>query len=635
MFFDNRLSTIHGYRSLAICLVIGSFIFGIIFMCIYYRYFHIRNLKNSIQCFTAPSGATIDFQNCPSSQPDQISMKEKSLLDQLIMNQTQTLAINHKVMDPKLLPFAMNTIPFLNHQSQSLRNNLNQMNVDGNSTTINDKNIAGVFNCRLNPALKRKKKKPSTIPPLPQEMLINGIDAGDRSTNKLPLKNTLESISENGAMNKSSTQIQRPTLDSWKPGIHSKNFIKQIQRPLTNSSVLMRSYRQSPAETCWRKPDLSGRSWSISPAAMMKIGESSKFGSSVIQTKDSVSFQQQPTAKFTDKLDFALMNQMKFESNEMMNSKKIVRPKPIVQHSINIDSISEMNIDINHTANLQTSNYGNFSNDKQHQEVIYNYYEYLNSLKSSKKDLSGSSDNNPDMFNMLHQRPPVPGRESRNKMKEDQGGHQSANNYEEGKKSLINNYTGKNQAFKTTILTSSLKQQPQHHRHSTRKKRFHQGAKNSKNRIKSNQKYRPRSTNLSTTSYSSSEFSSKSDFSSGEDGDIESDVNHHTDVQQKYNGINRTKLHLPSTMTNQNAYLTNLYDQVNQDYDNVIATDDLHNVQSECQTHLDSGYGQIAATNFNELNFVPSTVNKYSPYFHHSNSIRPQQQTAKKHNTPL
>ncbi|OTF70786.1 XK-related domain containing protein [Euroglyphus maynei] len=605
MFFDNRLSKVHGYRSLAIWLVIGSFLFGIIFMCIYYRYFHIRNLKNSIQCSAATTGTTLDLENCLSSRPDQISSKEKSLLDQLLVNQTQTLAMNHKDIDPKLLPFAINTIPFLNQNSHSLSNNLNQ---------INDKNIPGVFNCRLNPALKRKKKKPSTIPPLPQEMFIN---ACDQSTNELPLKSALESISENGAMvNKTRTHA----LDSWKPGFHSKNFIQQIQRPLTNSSVLMRSYGQSPAESCWRKPNLSGRSWSISPTAMMKIGESSKFGSAIIQPKNPISLQQQPTARFTDKLDFVLMNQLKSESNEMMRSNKIVRPKPIIQHSINIDSISEMNMDMD-LSDRQGSNYGNFPNDKHDQEAIFNYYEYLNSLKNPKKDASGSSDNNPDVFNMLQQRPPVPGRESRNKMKEDQNVHQSACNYEEGKKTLLNNNTGKNQTFKTTILTSSSKQQQQHHhRHSSRKKRFHQSGKNGKNRMKSNQKYRSRSTNSFATTDSSSELSSKSDFSSGEDGDIESDVNHHTDEQEKYMCDNRT---------------SNLYDQVNQDS---FASGD-HDVQNDCQANLivDSGYGQIA--NFNEFNFLPSTATKYSSHFRHSNSSRPQkllqEQVTKKHNTPL
>nr|XP_027199428.1 uncharacterized protein LOC113793578 [Dermatophagoides pteronyssinus] len=633
MFFDNRLSKVHGYRSLAICLVFGSFLFGVIFMCIYYRYFHIRNLKNSIQCSSVATGKTMDFENCLSSRPDQISIKEKSLLDQLVMNQTQTFAMNHKDMDPKLLPFAINTIPFLNQHSQSLCNNLNHMNADGNSS-INDKNIPGVFNCRLNPALKRKKKKPSTIPPLPQEMFMNVVDANDQFTNKLPSKNALESISENGAIvNKNSTHNQRPALDSWKPGIHSKNFIQQIQRPFTNSSALMRSYRQSPAETCWRKPEISGRSWSISPTAMMKISESSKFKSDIIQPKNSISIQQ-PTTRFTDKLDFALMNQLKSESNEIMKNNKIVRPKPIVQHSINIDSISEMNIDMD-LSDRQALNCGNFSTDKHNQEAILNYYEYLNSLKNPKKDHSGSSDNNPEMFNMLHQRPPVPGRESRNKMKEDQDIHQSANNYDEGKKSLLNSNTGKNQAFKTTVLTSSLKQPHQHHRHSTRKKRFHQSGKNSKNRIKSNQKYRSRSTNSFTTSDSSSALSLKSDFSSGEDGDIESDVNHHTDAQRKYINSNRTKLHSPSTSTN-------FYDQVNQDYDRIIVSGDLNNVQNDCQAHLviDSGYGQIATTNVNMFNHVlPSTAAKYSSNFHHSNSNRPQkllhEQIAKKHNTPL
>lgn len=541
---------------------------------------------------------------------EQISTKEKSILDQIIMNQMQTFA-NNKDLDPKLLPFANSTIPILNCQNSSNRHPQNHYSEDS---------IPGVFNCRLNPALKRKKKKPSTIPPLPHLL------SQEMSETRPKFKNTLESISENvcaKSITNNHHNLAKRSLESWRPGYQSKNLIHQIQRPLTNSSLLMRSYRQSPMNVAGNKANFSARSLSISPTRMMtnKFSNSKTILSNQIAKRNSPNIL--PTRNFTDKLDFVLnSSQHELNSNEDGGiKKKIIRPKPIVQHSINLDSISEININLDNNDNniiearpMPINNYGNLSNqntNNRKEEEIYNYYEYLNSLEKSKKD-SGSDNyydafidkqNEQDLF--MHRRPPVPGRECKTKSK-DNDDHQS---YIEGKQSLIN-YKVKTEnigSLNNITANNQMKNKPSA-RHST-KKRF----RKSKTRIKSNQKYRSR---YIDSTASSNELSSKSDFSSsGEDGDIESDVNHHQEHKFKNNNnaINlKQNLEIYESLANKDQ-TSNDYDRI-EDYDEAFGSEEngINNENVITKTLFNdykSIYGQIGVSTLNEngIGKYPST----------------------------
>lgn len=90
----------HWFDTPALLLIWGGFIVGIVFMLLYYRFFHIRRLKH-----------VLGFG----------------------LQEAQTANDPPRAAPPRL--------------------------PDGVAT--------GVFNCRLNPALKRKKKKPSTFVPVP------------------------------------------------------------------------------------------------------------------------------------------------------------------------------------------------------------------------------------------------------------------------------------------------------------------------------------------------------------------------------------------------------------------------------------------------------------------------------------
>lgn len=611
MFFDNRLA-IPWYRSLVIFLVLGSFLMGMFFMWIYYQYFHIKNHKNHLVYTNnmTDNSNTVNRFNRDKCANEQISTKEKSILNQIIMNQMQTFA-NNKDLDPKLLPFANSTIPILNCQNSSNHNNKLLQN------HYNEDSIPGVFNCRLNPALKRKKKKPSTIPPLPhllsQEM---------NETTRPKFKNTLESISENvcakSITNNHHNNLGKRSIESWRPGYQSKNLIHQIQRPVTNSSLLMRSYRQSPMNAIGNKANFSARSLSISPTRMMTNKNSNSktiLPNNVKPNSPNIL----PTRNFTDKLDFVL-NSSQHELNSNGDGgikKKIIRPKPIVQHSINLDSISEININLDTNDNnllelnrpMASNNYGNLSNQNNidKQEDIYNYYEYLNSLEKSKKD-SGSDNyydafidkqNEQDLF--MHRRPPVPGRECKTKSK-DNDDHQS---YIEGKQSLIN-YKVKTENIESfsNHSTNQIKNKT-NVRHST-KKRF----RKSKTRIKSNQKYRSR--HMDSTA-SSTELSSKSDFSSsGEDGDIESDVNHQQDHKFKNtnNAINlKPNIDIYESLANKDQ-MSNHYDRI-EDYDEAFGSEEngINNENPATKTLFNdykSIYGQIGMSNENSIGKYPS-----------------------------
>lgn len=123
-------------------IVWGGFILGIIFMILYYYFFHIRRLKHNIavasnpgsDCSVCPTGSCANHSGRTSSY----YISEPSVSD--------VTGGTHKTVYK-----TRNSAIF--HTANALQNGVT--------------NIPGVFNCRLNPALKRKKKKPSTFVPPP------------------------------------------------------------------------------------------------------------------------------------------------------------------------------------------------------------------------------------------------------------------------------------------------------------------------------------------------------------------------------------------------------------------------------------------------------------------------------------
>ena len=136
-----------------ITLVLGGFAVGIFFMVLYYKFFHIRHLKHTLLAtqFDPMDHCPEHGDHMHSNNPSNVNPQNWS---------------NDRKLEAPLMNSATNGV------------------ISG---------IPGVFNCRLNPALKRKKKKPSTFIPPPPVLHIstNGSNANHMtSTNNLNLYNT-------------------------------------------------------------------------------------------------------------------------------------------------------------------------------------------------------------------------------------------------------------------------------------------------------------------------------------------------------------------------------------------------------------------------------------------------------------
>lgn len=500
IFFDNQPAT-PWYRSLVLYLVFGSFAFGMFFMWLYYRFFHIRHLKYALDSVDIETNLTNanDRSNYASYQNDpNQNLAENELLNYYTKNQGQNteahkLEANGKESSVSRL--------FVSLGSQFFPNWYNSNNTSKSSagnryrTHFNNENIPGVFNCRLNPALKRKKKKPSTIPPPPQMEHVISAQSSNQFVSKSrpndpngPHKRCtqLETISE-GVVNAVDVQ-QLPNfaqVPHFRATQYRRNMMHQIQRPSTNTSILTRQLRQPSADTFWRKSALSARSLSISPSAMLKTDSAFRlpakhpFSSTITTPTSPVNFV--PTENFTDKLELS------FEPNratEMRPNKEIIRPKPIVQNSIDLDALDELH-QVNSMAG--SGSYVNEPNSMQQlgskQNNLLHYYYHPHSQKYKLRSqtpevlLIPHSDNNSrvfydypsvlsmqqvaqnpdlpgfykqilgqsneedknedeeDIFTRQCQRPPVPGREGDEKSEENE---KENCNYVEGKRSLLN-----------------------------------------------------------------------------------------------------------------------------------------------------------------------------------------------------
>lgn len=120
------------YTSLCYWIVFGGYAFGLFAMILYYQFFHIRYIKLSL------IASNFDFLSNSNGH-------NKRQLPNSLPPRNPTVNLNH-------------TYPRQNGSGL----------VSPSSSGIMT-GIPGVFNCRLNPALKRKKKKPSSFVPRPPE----------------------------------------------------------------------------------------------------------------------------------------------------------------------------------------------------------------------------------------------------------------------------------------------------------------------------------------------------------------------------------------------------------------------------------------------------------------------------------
>lgn len=481
-FFGNHLLA-PLYCTLAHSLVFGSFFFGIFFMFLYYRYFHIRHLKHTLDGIEVEAALNDIHRVNDASWKKQVG--QGILLDGELFNyegkqgagQRQGNCHWKKESHMSRLVNALSNQIFPNcyHTPEELSKPLGRHH-------FNNDNIAGVFNCRLNPALKRKKKIPSTIPPPPiattSNSAMSNCDAGIVHQQRAPLETidevmptmhhqTMPSDSRGQQFLTGEAQhMMTDALTSVRGSQYRRKMMHgQHQRPSTNTSILGRQIRQSGADTFWRKSALSARSLSISPSAMLKSAECSfrmppkhPFSSTITTPTSPAHFM--PTENFTDKLEVCMLQNESNSSREtkpaeLMSTKSvpiIIRPKPITLDAVNdFLDYADPNRMMHEQSNGTLVHYYNPQSGKmtlrsQTPEVLLQahtnssriFYDYPSTVISMQHSVEGekmiSGDDEDLIFTRQCQRPPVPGREGDDKSEE----LNDNVSYVEGKRSLLN-----------------------------------------------------------------------------------------------------------------------------------------------------------------------------------------------------
>lgn len=636
VFFDSR-SILPSYRNFSLALVLGGFLFGMFFMWLYYRFFHIRHLKHSLGNENFDNTYNSHRSNYPFCQNNQNGSNSNE--NEIGCNNVPNSVKQNGTLDSKLSPMSKFVNAFSNQcfPRNSFLNsdikNVGDVRVDRHRHQYHNDHIPGVFNCRLNPALKRKKKKPSTVPPPPRPTQVMAQECQMNPSmpiHQLPLETIGETIlTDNG--NQLSTNRLNLTENINRFPIQQRRPIQnQITRPHTNASILTRPHNQPSADTFWRKSNLSARSFSISPSALLKTENTFRlpakhpFSSTITTPTSPINIL--PTENFTDKLQ--LMDNGKDNQSALTVKPNIIRPKPIMQHSI--DSI-EQQLDgldkkfltkttkefkqnnsvynyyyhpYNRKMKLRTQTPEILFTPHQHNSRVF--YDYPSSVISvqpevhntsqiyfnSGEELAGNPfcneysnepNNQEDMIFMQQcQRPPVPGREGGDKSEENENDNSS---YVEGKRSILN--YGIDRAKLEKILekkNEELNDSESHKSHLSRTLPSEmlnksKGKQHSKKKINSNKKksrlkkkIKLRSTSLQSvgsldsSNKSTSPHSTSSSVSSGDDGDVESDINQQ---DRKSNSTYRSQGKKNSSKT------LNMYWQVrNDEYDEAFGSAD-------------------------------------------------------------
>lgn len=193
MFIENTLLasvSISGLKSggfwfyeISVLVIWGGFAFGLMAMILYYKFFHIRFVKQSLIGvnfeYLHPAGNSHSNCNPGGGQDHSLDRMQRAQssapvsADAAAGASSSSMAVLESASCPERMklndgragrisdPGSSSSPPLRLPSSSSVA-------AAGGSPSAGMTGIPGVFNCRLNPALKRKKKKPSSfIPPPP------------------------------------------------------------------------------------------------------------------------------------------------------------------------------------------------------------------------------------------------------------------------------------------------------------------------------------------------------------------------------------------------------------------------------------------------------------------------------------
>ncbi|XP_064087600.1 uncharacterized protein LOC135202250 [Macrobrachium nipponense] len=147
------------YQYPVAALVFIAFGFGVVFMIFYYQHFHVKRLKHNY----AISSSINTYSSCTGCQLGQCTDKSHRMpfpyyLNELSASDNSTIASNAQQNGGGGGGAKLNNLATSETREHQLHPHM--YNPDG-------LHAPGVFNCRFNPVIKRKKKKPTSFVPPP------------------------------------------------------------------------------------------------------------------------------------------------------------------------------------------------------------------------------------------------------------------------------------------------------------------------------------------------------------------------------------------------------------------------------------------------------------------------------------
>lgn len=149
------------FRQLATTAVFAGFLVGIAFMCLYYRYFHVRKLSYAYETGTSSTYRESRSSSVLNGNEYISSNYEKYGQDNLGLDASLRAEIR------RAAAALSNHDDHQQPQQQQHHRHRNAKMTSSVSHHIHHPNVPGVFNCRFHPAIKRKKKKPTSFIPPP------------------------------------------------------------------------------------------------------------------------------------------------------------------------------------------------------------------------------------------------------------------------------------------------------------------------------------------------------------------------------------------------------------------------------------------------------------------------------------
>ncbi|KAI1284963.1 XK-related protein 6 [Halotydeus destructor] len=300
------------FQEIAALLVWGGFLIGLVSMILYYKFFHIRYLKHTL--------LASHYDDYPGNQCPEHGIRAN-------MGLTSSLG------------------PCIT--ANSTANGMKPLGLSGSGNAMMS-SIPGVFNCRLNPALKRKKKKPSTFVPPPAH--ISSLSGQTSSTNA----NLVALLAaQNGALSKSPISAINGGLalpSTGGPPLGVPHAVNSIKSPRSISREKGPHYSSSSITAPTALPTTSpilvsnGRA-SVGPA-VSRMSAASPLNSTMNQATSN-SFNQNNLASGMVRMtpvDFSL-NGMFDESRKFTNNNRVSSPRTIGQSdSDNVSGGSHVNI---------------------------------------------------------------------------------------------------------------------------------------------------------------------------------------------------------------------------------------------------------------------------------------------------